>query len=61
MITLFKTSTGWNARFSGAAAETVEALFGTRTIPTAFTSQAPASDVQQFIAAQWPDCTVEVQ
>ena len=51
MITLIRTSTGWSAKFS----------FGTDTIPTAFTAEAPAKKVEQELRAMWPKCVVTVE
>ena len=53
-------STGWSAKFSGDAAESVRYAFGTDTIPTAFTAEAPAKQVEQEIRAMWPKCVVTV-
>lgn len=61
MITLFKTNGGWNARFSGPAAEIIWDAFGTDTIPTAFTAAADAGKVQREIQANWPDCVVRIE
>lgn len=59
-ITLIRTSTGWSAQFSGEALEEVQRLFGTDTIPTAFTAAAPAKKVETQIRAMWPKCSVTV-
>ncbi len=61
MITLIRTSTGWCAKFSGDAAESVRYAFGTDTIPTAFTAEAPAKQVEQELRAMWPKCVVNIQ
>lgn len=60
-ITLMRTSTGWSAKFSGEAAEEIRRLFGTDTIPTAFTAAAPVKKVREQIHAQWPKCIVSVE
>jgi hypothetical protein len=60
-ITLIRTSTGWSAKFSGEAGDEIRSLFGTDTIPTAFTAEAPAKKVQQQIHSQWPKCLITVQ
>lgn len=57
-ITLRKTNTGWMATFHGDA-EMLE-LFGTDTIPTAFTAQAPAGMVLKEIAALNPGYEIEI-
>lgn len=54
MITLIRTSTGWSAKFSGDAAVEVRYAFGTDTIPTAFTAEATAKQVEQELRAMWP-------
>jgi hypothetical protein len=61
VITLVRTNTGWCARFSGQIGETVQQAFGTTTIPTAFTSEAPAGKVVRAVAAQWKDCDVRLE
>ncbi len=48
---------GWFATFSDS---TTRELFGTDTIPTAFTANAPASQVQRAIQAINPNCVVTV-
>ena len=61
MITLFKTTDGWMANMSRAAnANEVYGLFGTCTLPTAFTAAAPASEVLAEIQRLNPDEMVEV-
>lgn len=60
-ITLLRTSEGWVARFSGRAGEEVERLFGSDTLPTAFTTAADARKVQQEIKRQWPICYVRIE
>lgn len=61
MITLIRTSTGWSAKFSGDAAVEVRRAFGVDTIPTAFTAEAPAKQVEQELRAMWPKCVVTVE
>jgi hypothetical protein len=60
LITLIRTSTGWSAKFSGEAAASVREAFGTDTIPTAFTAEAPAKAVEKELRAMWPKCVVTV-
>jgi len=60
MITLIRTTTGWSAKFSGEAAASVRAAFGVDTIPTAFTAEAPAKQVEKELRAMWPKCIVTV-
>lgn len=60
-ITLKRTSTGWSAKFEGDAAATVLSAFGVDTIPTAFTSEAPAANVQKEIRHMWPKCYVTIE
>lgn len=60
-ITLILTKTGWCAKFEGEAAESVIAAFGVDTIPTSYTSEAPAKEVKKAIHYLWPKCLVEVQ
>ena len=54
-ITLFKTIEGWMARDDDP--RTV-ALFGTDTLPTAFTAEARPETVRAAIARRNPDATV---
>lgn len=60
-ITLIHTETGWFARFSGQIAETIQQVFNTDTLPTAFTGSAKAGEVKRDIQIKWPRCVVEVQ
>lgn len=57
-IKLFRKPDAWYAQFSD---ETVKRAFGTDTIPTAFTANAPASLVFQRISALNPNALVEIQ
>ena len=57
-ITLTRASDGWTATFHDDAH--VYDLFGTYTIPTAFTALAEADVVQAFIQRLNPLATVEV-
>lgn len=52
-ITLIRTSSEWLARFDGDA-EVME-LFGTYTIPTAYTAQASPATVYDAIAKLNPE------
>lgn len=60
-ITLIRTSGGWSAKFSGKAGEQIRALFGTDTLPTAFTSEADPRRVQAEIKRQWPVCYIRLE
>lgn len=57
-ITIYPTPTGYNARWSGAETARIHRLFGTDTIPTAFTTRARADDVRAAIARLNPECDV---
>lgn len=57
-ITLFENGNGWVARFEND--HDIVALFGTDTIPTAFTSAATASDVLEAIILQNPEHDVVI-
>ena len=57
MIKLYKTEQGWMAQFSDPA---IRGLFGTDTIPTAYTAQANAEKVRAAIQERNPIETVEV-
>ena len=59
-ILLSLTPTGWVCtKYGPHAAETIE-LFGTATLPTAFTAQAPAERVLAAITRLNPGCVVEL-
>lgn len=60
-ITLVWTPDGWYAKFSGKAANRIERLFGSDTLPTAFTDEADAKRAQQEIKRQWPLCYVRIE
>ena len=57
-ITLYKASTGWVALYRGPHAKKIKRLFGTDTLPTAFTTRATADTVRQAIQALNPTATV---
>lgn len=61
LITLIRTSSGWSARFSGDAGREIEMLFGSNTIPTAFTSGAPVEKVKAQMHSSWPKCLITVE
>lgn len=61
LITLIRTSTGWYARFSGDAAKELQGAFGTDTIPTAFTAEAPVGKVKAQMHKGWPKCLITVE
>lgn len=54
-IKLWKGVNAWFATFSDPH---VRELFGTDTLPTAFTERAPGLDVLHTIQAKNPGCTV---
>lgn len=49
---------GWLATFRGPHAAETAVLFGTDTIPTAFTSSAPLAAVIADLSARNPGCRV---
>lgn len=57
-ITLFRQSGSWYARFSDPG---VRHAFGSDTIPTAYTSSAPADVVWRQISDLNPDAIVEIR
>jgi hypothetical protein len=57
-ITLTLTADGWMATFAGPHAATIQDLFGTTTIPTAFYAGAHPDHVRAEIAKGNPDATV---
>ena len=57
-ITLFLTANGWIAKHSGNLGEEVFSLFGSYTLPTAFTSAASPDTVIAAIARLNPDVLV---
>ena len=57
-ITIQKTATGWTATFHGDL--DVFKLFGTYTLPTAFTAQASAEMVKAELMKKNPGCTIQV-
>ncbi len=57
-ITIYATPTGYNARWSGPEAANIRRLFGTATIPTAYTARARADDVLAAITRLNPECNV---
>lgn len=60
-ITLTLTNQGWNATYSGPKGLKIADLFGTSTIPTAFTAQASAETVRREIERLNAGYIVEVQ
>lgn len=60
-ITLSKTAQGWMAEYAGPMRQEIFNLFGTATIPTAFTVHATWQVVQRAIQQLNPDCNVIVQ
>jgi len=56
-IKLTKQQQGWVATFSDPC---IAELFGSNTIPTAFTASAPASLVQREIQKLNPGCAVTI-
>ncbi len=60
-ITIYRTPTGYNARWSGSEAPRIRRLFGTATIPTAYTSKARADDVVAAITRLNPECNVVLE
>jgi hypothetical protein len=56
-ILLYRNNAGWMARFVDDP-ETIR-LFGTDTIPTAFTKQAKKSEVVKAIQDLNPGCIIE--
>ena len=59
-ITLTRTATEWLATWHGPEAAQIQELFGTTTLPTAFTAAADPETVRRDIAAHNPEYTVEV-
>ena len=57
-ITIYRTAGGYMARYSGHEEAEVQRLFGTDTIPTAFTARADAGHVRDSIAHLNPECHV---
>lgn len=57
-IRLHKTLTGWNAQFLDGGA--IRSLFGTDTIPTAFTERADSQTVLSAISKANPDFVVSI-
>ena len=57
-ITIYRTADGYMSRYSGHEEAEVRRLFGTDTIPTAFTARADASHVRASIAKLNPECHV---
>ena len=60
-IVLFKTSVAWYAKLEGPHAAQVRDLFGTDTIPTAYTGEADAKTVQAHVAFMNPGVEVSVE
>ena len=55
------TSTGYVVDYTGTEHEAeIQALFGTPVLPTPFTAQCPASEVQAELQAGNPEYKVEV-
>lgn len=59
-ILLARTSNGWTACYSGPHASEIQDLFGTKTIPTAFTAEADAQTVLAKIRALNPGVQVDI-
>lgn len=57
-ITLYRTPDGWMARHSDP---TIRELFGTDTLPTAFTAAASTETVLIEITRRNPTCRVTVE
>lgn len=57
-ITLHRTSSCWEATFSGPHAEEVRHLMGTTTIPTPWRPSASADTVRRDIERRNPGCVV---
>jgi len=57
-IRLYRLATGWVATFSDP---TVKQLFGTDTLPTAFTAQASVDVVRTEIQRRNPGADVQVR
>ncbi len=53
-IEIYKGADGWMAQFMGAQAVEIRRLFGTDTLPTAYTERAPADIVWGALAEQNP-------
>ena len=52
-ITITRSETGYNVTYGpGAYGDEVEALFGTRTLPTPFTPQASGERVAKDVSAR---------
>lgn len=59
-INLYRSPQGWMATWVGPEAEKIKRLFGTDTMPTAFTAQASATKVLEAIGKLNPECAVVV-
>ena len=57
-LVLHRTERGWMAQFVGDSV--VQSLFGTDTIPTAFTSTASPEEVKEKIQALNPEYQVSI-
>lgn len=57
-IFLTRTSDGYSARFVGKLRQEIVDLFGTDTIPTAFTAAADPDKVLAFVRKSYPECIV---
>jgi hypothetical protein len=60
-IRLFRSDFCWMAEYTGPEADTWIKLFGSATIPTAYTAAAEASLVLQEIQRRNPDSEVTVR
>lgn len=60
VITLTKTATGYNARYSGECRAEIVELFGADTIPTGFTTKADPVMVRDALAKNNPGYIVEL-
>lgn len=61
MIELFRAPSGWMARHTGEDRALVVDLFGTDTLPTAFTAYADADVVVESITLLNPESQVVIK
>ncbi len=59
-IDLYRTPEGWQARQFGVDAEECRRLFGTDTLPTAYTARADGEKVRAAIQALNPDHEINI-
>jgi hypothetical protein len=57
-IRLHVAAGAWHATYSGPHAAEIVALFGSATIPTAFTDRAPLATVREALRARNPGVTI---